>query len=168
MSAIVIFPFEDGPLCSRGSLLVEGSTSLKTLILILSQWNNHPNCSNPMEVLYGPSYSYKGVIFKIPDWSMILNCMILFGLDYILTICRIGMNVIYCGPESSNLKSCSVEMICSLASVVCHGGVCDCILSALNGIVLTCFYSGCAHPIIMIWSGLCVSHDSWSCDVCCI
>ena len=41
-------------------------------------------------------------------------------------LCRMGMNVIYCGPESGNLMSCGVWMICSVAGVVCHSGFCDC------------------------------------------
>ena len=57
-----------------------------------------------MEVLlYGPSYSYQGVIFGYPGWSKILNCMILWGVDYISMICMMGMNVIYCSSEGGNL-----------------------------------------------------------------
>ena len=59
MSAIFTFLFEDGPPCSWGSLLREGSTSLKTLIPLLSQWNYHRNCRSLMEVLLSePFYSY--------------------------------------------------------------------------------------------------------------
>ena len=95
-----------------------------------------------MEVLLsGPSYSFQGVIFEFHDWSMISNCVTLFGLSYVLTICRMVVNVIYCGPESGNLMSFGVWMICSVAGVVCHGGVCDCDLSVLNGVILSCLYS---------------------------
>ena len=66
---------------------------------------------------------------------MILNCMILFGVNYILMTCMVDVNVIYHNPESCNLMSCSLWMICSLAGVVCHSRVCDCILSVLNGII---------------------------------
>ena len=167
MSAIVIFLFEDGPPCSWGSLLGKGSTSLKTLILLLSQWNYHLNCWNPKEVLlYGPSYSYWAVIFGSPGWSKILNCMVLWGVHYILMIYVMDMNVIYCSPESGNWMSCSVWMICDVAGVVCHGEFCSWGLSVLNGIALSCFYSVCAHPLVAIWSSLCTCHNAWGCDVC--
>ena len=52
MSAIVMFQFEDGPPCSWESLLGEGSTSLKTLIPLLQQWNYHLNCRNQLRVFY--------------------------------------------------------------------------------------------------------------------
>ena len=110
-------------------------------------------------LLSGPSYSLWGVILGFPDWSMILNHGILFGVNDILTICRMCVNVIYCSPVSSNLMSCGVWMICGIARVVSHGGVCDCVLSVLHGIILTCFYSNCACPIVVIWSSLCASHD---------
>ena len=157
---------EDGPPCSWGSLLGEVSTSLKTLILLLSWWNYHLKCSNRMRVLlYGPCCSFYDANFGFPDWSMILNYVILLGVRYISTIYRMDMNVIYCSPESGNLMSCSVWMICSVTSMVCHGGFCNCGLSVLNGIHLSCFYSSFAHPLVVIWTGLCTSHNGWSCDV---
>ena len=52
---------------------------------------------------------------------------------------RVGMDVSCCCPESSSLISCSVWRICSVTSVVYHGGICDCVLGVLNGIVLSCF-----------------------------
>ena len=59
MSAIIICLFEDGPLHSWESLLGEDYTSLKTLILLQSQWNYPLNCNNLMDVLLcGPSYSF--------------------------------------------------------------------------------------------------------------
>ena len=109
MSAIFTCLLEDSPPCSWGSLLEEGSTSLKTLILLLSQQNCHPNCSNLMEVLLsGPSYSFQGGIFGFSHWSMISNCMTFFGVRYVSMTCRMGKNVIYCGSENGNLMSCGV------------------------------------------------------------
>ena len=114
--SIVTCLFWHSPPCSWGSLLGEGTTSLKTPVLLLHQWSYHPNCSNLMEVLLsGPSYSFQGVIFRFPDWSMISNCMILFVVSYVLMICRMVENMIYCGPESGNLMSCSVWMICGVS-----------------------------------------------------
>ena len=97
MGAIVTGSLEGGPPYSWGSLLGEGSTSLKTLILLLSQWNDHLNCSNPIVVLLsGPSYSFLGVTFGVLGWSMIPNCVILSGVSYASKIGREVMNVIYC------------------------------------------------------------------------
>ena len=72
MSAFVICLFEGNPPSSWPSLPGEGSTSLKTLILLLSQWNYHLNCSNLMVVLRsGPSYSSLGGTLGFSGWSMI-------------------------------------------------------------------------------------------------
>ena len=51
MGAIVTCFFEEGSLSSWGSLLGEGSTGLRTLILLLSQRICYLNCSNLMEGL---------------------------------------------------------------------------------------------------------------------
>ena len=148
MSAIVTCLFEGSPPCSWGSLLGEGSTNLKTLILLLSQWNHHLNCSIPtVGLLSGPSYSSLGGTFSFPGWNVILNCVILLGVNYTLTIDRLIMTVIYCDPESSNLMRCGVWNICSVTGVVCHGMTCCCVLRVLNGVVLSS--CGC-------W--LCLSH----------
>ena len=169
MSAIVTCFFEGRPLCSWGSLLGEDSTSLKTLILVLSQWNDHLNCSYLMVVLLsGPSYSSSDGTFSISGWSMIPNCMILSGVNYTLMTIKVVVSAIYCNPESSTLMRCGVLRICGVTSVVCHGRTCDCVLNVLIGFILSCFYGDCACPIVGILSGLCANHNSWSYDVCCI
>ena len=100
MSAVVTCWFE------WGSLLGEGSTSLKTTILLLSQWNDHLNCSNLMVVLLsGPSYSSLVGTFGFSGWSMIPNCVILFGVNYTLTMGKVVVSVIYCDPGSGSLMS---------------------------------------------------------------
>ena len=157
------------PPCSWGSLLGEVFSSLKTVILLLSQWNHCPNCSIPVvALLSGPSYSSLGGIFSFPGWSMILNCVILFGVNYSSVINKVVMSVTYCDPDSGSLMSCGVWKICSMTGVVCHIRTWSCVLSVLNGVFLICFYGSCACPTVVIGSGLSVSHDSWSYDICCI
>ena len=51
IGAIVTCLFEGSPPCSWGSLLGEGPSSLKILILLLSKWNHCPNCSIPVVTL---------------------------------------------------------------------------------------------------------------------
>ena len=100
-------------------------------------------------LLSGPSYSSLGVIFRFPDWSMVLNCVVLFGVNCTLIISRVSVNVICCSPESGSLMSCGVWRICGVTNVVCHGGVCDCVLSVLNGVILSCFYGSCTCPVTL-------------------
>ena len=128
------------------------------LIFLLSQWNYHLNCSNPKVA------SFDG-IFSFPGWCMILNCMISFGVNYILMIGKVVMSAIYCNHESDSLMSCSLWKICSVTSMVCHSEVYICVCNMLTWIILSCFYDSCACPI---WSSLCASYDCWSYDVCCI
>ena len=116
--------------------------------------------------LSGPSFSFLAVIFRFLDLNMISNSVILFGVIYILTIYRMDVNVIYRGPVSGNLMSCCVWMIGGVAGMACHSGVCDCVLSVLNGIISRCFCDGCAYTIVVLWSSLNAHHDSWSCNVC--
>ena len=138
MSAIVTCLFEGSPPCSWGSLLGEGSTSLKTLIPLLSQWNDHLNCINLMVVLLsGPLYSSLDGTFSFSSRNMIPNCMILFGVNYTSMIGKVVVSAIYCDPESDNLMSCGVWRICGVTGVECHGGSCSSVLSVLNGIILS-------------------------------
>ena len=179
MSGNVTCLFEGSPSCSRGSLLEEGSTSLKTLTLLLSQWNDHLNCSNQWWLLYLDLHipPWMG-FFCFPTWSMILNYIIPLGVNCFLTISKVVISEIYCDPESSSLMSCSVWRIfsvtgdvwriCSVTGVVCHGMACNCVLGVLNRIFLSCIYGNCTCPIVVIWRGLCTSNDSWSCNVCCV
>ena len=169
MSAIVTCLFEGSPLCSWGALLGEGSTSLMTPILLLWQWDYHLSCIILMVyLLSGPSYSSLGGTFGIHGWNMILNCVILFGVNYTWMIGRVVVSVIYCDPESGSLMTCGVWRICSVASVVCYGGTCGCDLSVLNRIILSCFYGSCAYLVVVIGSSLCACHNNCSYDVCCI
>ena len=166
MGAIVTGLFEGSPPCSWGSLLGEGSISLKTTILLLSQWNDNMNCSNLMvALLSGPLDSSLDGIFGFPGWSMILNYIISFGVNYVLMIGTVVMSVIYCDPESGSMMSCSVLRICGTTGVVCYGMICNCDPSVLNGIILSL---SCTCPIDMIWNDLCASYNGWSYDVCCI
>ena len=66
-------------------------------------------------LLSGPSYSFSDGTFGCSGWSLILNCMILFGVNYILTIGEVVMSVIYCDPKSGSLMSCNVWRICGVA-----------------------------------------------------
>ena len=74
----------------------------------------------------------------------------LFSVSYISVIYRMDVNVIYCSPDSSNLMSCSVWMICSVAGVVCHGGFGDFGLGVLNGITLSSSLAALSTPLL--WS----------------
>ena len=157
MCAIVTCLFEGSTPCSWGLLLGEGSTSLKTLILLLSQRNHHLNCINPMVVLLsGLSYSSLDGTFSFSGWSIIPNCMILFGVNYTSKIGKVVVSAIYSDPGSGSLMSCSLWRICSVTSVMCHGGTCSYVLGVLNGIVLSCFYGNCAscdleQPLCKSW-----------------
>ena len=109
-------------------------------------------------LLSGPSYSSLGWTLVYPAWSTIP-----FSVNYTLMIGRLVVSVIYCDPWS-----CGVWRICSVAGVVCHGRTCGFVLGVLNRVVLSCFYGGCACPVVVIGSSLCASHDGWSYSVCCI
>ena len=126
---------------------------LKTLSLLLSQWNYHLNCNNLIMVLLsGPSKSFLGVIFRFSDWSMIPNCMILFGVKYTLTIGRVGMNVI---P--------AVLRVVAWWAVVCGGFVMWpvwCVMVGSVTVSSVCWTgppwaaSMAAEPVLLLWSGV--------------
>ena len=94
MSVNVTWLVDGGPPYSWESLLAEGSISLKTPILLLSQWNDHLNCSNPIEVLlFGPSCSFLDETFGFHIWNMILSCVIPFGETCTLISGRMVMSL---------------------------------------------------------------------------
>ena len=75
-------------------------------------------------------------------------------MDYIFDDLYNGCEHDLLHPESGDLMSCGLWMICNVASVVCHGAFCGCGLGVLNSVISSCFYSSCAHPFVAIWSGL--------------
>ena len=146
MSATVTWSLEGSILCSLESLLGEGSTSFKTLIPLLSQWSDHRSCSSQfVGLLSSPSCPSWSVTFSLSCWSMNLICV-----SHTLKISRMVMSVTYYNLRINTLKSCSVQVICNVTNVVCHGGICGCVLGVLSEIIMSCFCGGFVCPIVVI------------------
>ena len=94
--------------------------------------------------LSGPSYSSLGGTFGFPGWSMILDCVIPLVWAIFQWLGRWSWTW-----STMILRAVTWwAVLCRgfVAGVVCHGRTCSCVLSVLNGVILSCFLGGCACP----------------------
>ena len=146
MSDPVMWSFEGSSSSSWESLLGEGSTNLKDLSHLPGHWGDHQSCNKQcVDLQSSPFCSSWDVVFFSSCCSINLISEI-----HALKICRMVLNVIYCGFRINNLKSFNVGMICDVTSVVCQGEVCGCVLCGLSKIFMSCSCSGCIYPGVVI------------------